>query len=111
MIKVNFDVITPENYDEVCTFYNKEIPTNSNPLQKLNRIEGGFKILLDHFNDNDDANLKIKQVRWKKKHLATEFHHFPFTDEETQRLFLSFQHVFGKDKVELVEYKPWMSIR
>ena len=67
MIKVNFDVITSENYDEVCTFYNKEIPTNSKPLEKLNRIEGGFQIYLNDFNADDDVNLKIKQVRWKKK--------------------------------------------
>lgn len=104
LIKVYFNTITPEQYDNVCDFYNKDIPENLNSLEKLDRQEGGFKISIRQYENSDyDPNEKIKQVRWSKKHLVTNPCYIAFNEEETQRLFLSLQHVFGTENVELVE--------
>jgi hypothetical protein len=64
LIKVNFDTI---NYQPVIDKFN-EIKTNDIlEISKLDRFEGGFSIPLKSFNDNQDSNYKIKQLRWSKK--------------------------------------------
>ena len=43
-VSVNFKVIVDDSYDAVVKQYNKNKPSDWQPLAKLDRIEGGFQI-------------------------------------------------------------------
>jgi hypothetical protein len=99
LIKVNFDTI---NYQPVIDKFN-EIKTNDIlEISKLDRFEGGFSIPLKSFNDNQDSNYKIKQLRWSKKKLITPISYIPFDEIEIEYLYHALKEVYGDDKVQLI---------
>ena len=102
-VSVNFKVIVDDSYDAVVKQYNKNKPSEWQPLAKLNRIEGWFQIDIPEFKGNNDVNEKIKQVRWYKKGLRTRITDIPFSEEETKLLHDSMVTVFGKDKINWVD--------
>jgi hypothetical protein len=101
-VSVKFKVIVLESYDKVTAEYNKNKPTTWQPLEKLNRLEGGFQINIPDNSHMTDVNDRIKQVRWHKMSLRTRIQDIPFSEEETILLHKSMETVFGKHKVELV---------
>jgi hypothetical protein len=103
-VSVKFKVLIPESYDKVIAEYNRNKPNNWQPLEKLDRVEGGFQINIPDISIMNDANDRIKQVRWHKMSLRTRNRDIPFSDEETILLYKSMETIFGKDKIEFVNH-------
>jgi hypothetical protein len=103
-ITVTFKIF---QYEPIVEYYNQIKPPDWNPIEKLNRIEGGFQIKLDDFDNGRsiDINQKIKQVRWYKQQLITPIAMFGFTMEEEYLLYQSFLHVHGKDEVKQLPHR------
>jgi hypothetical protein len=100
IISVKFDTISSLQYSQVIEYYNQNKPNNWNPLEKLDRAEGGFQIKLDKVPYNTDVNYTIKQVRWNNKYLTSGLYIY-FSDTETKLLYDSLCHVFGSENVVL----------
>tara|TARA_X000000950_G_C13875976_1_gene644847 strand:- start:17 stop:631 length:615 start_codon:yes stop_codon:yes gene_type:complete len=95
-------------YEPIIEYYNQNKPPDWNPIEKLNRIEGGFQIKLKGFNHDRslvDINQRIKQVRWCRQQLTTPIAMFGFTMEEEYLLYQSFLHVYGKDEVKQLPHR------
>jgi hypothetical protein len=98
-IKVNVDTISDEDIQAIIDYYNQNKPVGEEPINRLNRYEGGFQIRIPDMKDvMCDANKKIKQLRWHKQCLVAGFY-LGFTDEEEDLLYKSLVHVLGKDNV------------
>ena len=101
-ILVTVDFIIPEMYNKIIEFYNTNKSPDDQPLERLDRCEGGFQIkILNKQNDNCDMNEKIKQLRWYKKVLVQHKLYKVFSEEETLLLYKSMKNVLG-DNVSLV---------
>ena len=89
-------------YEPIIEYYNQNKPPDWNPIEKLNRLEGGFQIKMEDFDHNRslDINQRIKQVRWHKQQLITPIAMFGFTVEEEYLLYQSFLHVHGAHEVK-----------
>jgi hypothetical protein len=75
-IKVLVDTINKETVQQILDYYNEKKSKDENPLERLDRAEGGFKIGInkdkwekDHLGYTD-ANLQIQQVRWSNGRLV-----------------------------------------
>ena len=103
-IAVEFEKINNDQYDQVIKYYNENKADDWNPINKLDRAEGGFQIELKEneiVNKNiKDPNYLIKQLRWSNKKLTTNF--IPFNEQETKILWYALQNVFH-DKVKLLK--------
>ena len=95
------------SYDSVCDYYNSHRPEEWNPLQELERAEGGFSVAIPNYEPDlnnifsYDANAKIKQLRWQNKHLKAPAGLRGFNKEETELLYHSLCNVYGEDQVIL----------
>jgi hypothetical protein len=98
-IKVLVDTI---KYEPILEHYNANKPDDEEPLERLDRLEGGFKIMiLEMKNKYVDANLKIRQLRWHEGHLVS-MGHIGFTEKQKMLLYESL--VFSlKGNVLLIE--------
>ena len=69
-------VLSPTvNYEEVLTHYNANKPEDEEPLERLDRFEGGFQIQIPSMKDKIvDANKKIRQLRWSNGRLVSGFY-------------------------------------
>ena len=100
-IKVLVKEIEEKQLQEILHYYNSNKCDNEEPLELLNRCEGGFQIKLSYMkNQEGDENNKIKQVRWKNGYLVSE-PYISFKYKEKQLLFDSLVYVLGKDKVKM----------
>jgi len=92
------------SYDDVCNDYNNHKPDNWNPLQRLERAEGGFSIDITspEHTQSVDPNARIKQLRWKNKYLHTPRGWIGFNDEELALLYQSICNVYGNTQVLLL---------
>ena len=99
-IKVNFDTLS---YEDVCAYYNKHKPEDWKPIQRLDRIEGGFMIEMNskpkHYNENEN----IRQVRWSRKCLFTPIGYYGFSEEEIDLLHIAFNSIYGPESAVLCE--------
>lgn len=93
-IQVSFGTI---DYDSVCQYYNKHKNDNWEPLERLDRAEGGFKIKLN--NELADINTTIKQLRWDRRCLKPYMMYPSFSEEEQQLLYKSISSIYGDDSV------------
>ena len=114
--KDTIKVLAPrlKSYEEVIDYYNQHKPLEWEPLSKLNRSEGGFQIALSpielekhikylesrYGNNLIDENDEIKQLRWSKGMLHSNYH-MGFTNEETMLLYEALQNSLGKEYVIL----------
>jgi hypothetical protein len=72
-IKVLVDIIEYEDLQKILDYYNSNKSIDEEPLEVLDRCEGGFKIAIPYMKDiMCDMNRKIKQLRWNKKYLVPE---------------------------------------
>lgn len=113
VIKVSFDIITPDQKNAIVDHYNSHKPEEWNELCNLDRLEGGFCIARTKEEiqrcpcsnpfalDPHDGNYKIKQVRWEQKMLKCGMF-FGFNEQETLLLYNAIVHVYGKEFVSLV---------
>jgi len=96
-IKVLVDTICAEDIQRILDAQNKSV--DSQPLELLDRYEGGFQISIPDMKDvNCDDNKKIKQLRWHKGFLVSGYY-IGFDADEEELLYTSFVHVLGQDKV------------
>lgn len=103
-IEVLFDNII--NYDKVLNYFNTHKLNDMEPIEKLQRFEGGFSIKLKNVDENLDINKRIKQLRWHKKKLVNElfegcnsYCHMGFNIDELNLLYKSLVHIYGEDQV------------
>jgi len=99
-IKVNVKYIDPESMQQILNHYNSLKLETDEPLELLDRAEGGFKIKITKMkNVLCDENEKIKQLRWDKQRLVSNYF-IGFTEKEELLLFESLITVL-KENVEL----------
>ena len=102
-IKVFIDEIDNETIQKVLDYYNSNKLDDEEPLQILDRCEGGFKIQISYMkNQMCNENDKIKQLRWKKGYLVSE-NHSGFTKKEELLLYYSLVVVLGNNNVLLFD--------
>jgi hypothetical protein len=96
-IKVNIDVITGDQYEEVIKKYNEIKPETWQPLQRLPRAEGGFQLEIPEKKDikTRNQNQKIKQLRWDKKCLVPYQYYLGFNYHETELLYHAMKTALG----------------
>jgi hypothetical protein len=102
-IKVLVDIIEYEDLQKILDYYNSNKSIDEEPLEVLDRCEGGFKIAIPYMKDiMCDMNRKIKQLRWSKKYLVPETY-INFTEKEQILLYDSLVYALGNENVILVE--------
>jgi len=106
-IKVTVQELSKYEMYCIINYYNTNKDDHDEPIEELNRAEGGFKINIPEKADEKcDSNKKIKQLRWSRKVLRPPHSLFgdyiSFNEKETLLLFESMKHVLGKATVELV---------
>jgi hypothetical protein len=102
-IKVLVDEIDNEQIQKIVDYYNSNKQPHKEPLEILNRCEGGFKIQISYMkNQMCNENDKIKQLRWHKKYLTSQTY-IDFTYTEKKLLFESLVNVLGANNVSLEE--------
>jgi hypothetical protein len=102
-IKVLIDEIENKQIQEIVDYYNSNKQPHEEPLEILNRCEGGFKIQLSHMKyQHCDENDKIKQLRLHKKYLTPQTY-IDFTYKEKKLLFEALVNVLGANNVSLEE--------
>ena len=96
-IKVKIDVIKQNENQEIVEKYNELKPANWQPLEILQRAEGGFQIEIpDKKNVKcTNQNDKIKQLRWMNKTLVCRNSYIGFNHVELQLLFRAMHSVLG----------------
>jgi hypothetical protein len=101
-IKVLVDTICDEYMLRILDYYNacaQNKSGSSEPLELLDRYEGGFQIRIPEMKDvNCDDNKKIKQLRWHRGYLVSNYY-IGFDDDEEELLYASLVHVLGQDNV------------
>ena len=94
-IKVTATSIDAETFREILNFYNANKPEDEEPLERLNRAEGGFQIQIASKKDLVcDDNLKIRQLRWSRGRLVSGGH-IGFTQKQEAMLYEALVHALG----------------
>jgi hypothetical protein len=102
-IKVFLETISYEELQNVLDYYNAKKSIDEEPLELLDRCEGGFQIKISHMkNIHCDENRKIKQLRWSKGYLVSQY--INFTEQEQNLLYDSLVYVLGANKVIMERY-------
>lgn len=77
-IRVLANTISKEEFEQILEYYNTYKTEDENPLERLDRTEGGFQIQLpsDKWKIDDylgfaDVNDKIRQLRWSNGRLVS----------------------------------------
>jgi hypothetical protein len=101
-IKVLVDTICAEDMQSILDYYNayaQNKPGHREPLELLDRYEGGFQISISEMKNIDcDDNKKIKQLRWHRGYLVSNYY-IGFDTDEEELLYTSLVHVLGQDNV------------
>jgi hypothetical protein len=98
-IKVNTKSINCDQLQKILDYYNSNKSLDEEPLELLDRCEGGFKIKISYMkNQQCDENNKIKQLRWSKGCLVSS-KYISFKESEKLLLYDALIHVLGKDNV------------
>jgi hypothetical protein len=101
-IKVLFESYTKDEYTKVLNYYNSNKSQNDQPLEKLDRCEGGFMIKKENNSAFHDENDKIKQLRWNAKYLVPYKNYSSFSEDEEELLYKSLFEVF-REKVIFIK--------
>jgi len=96
-IKVKIGVIKQNENQEIVEKYNEIKPANWQPLEILQRAEGGFQIEIPDKKNVKcrNQNDKIKQLRWMNKTLVCRNSYIGFNHVELQLLFRAMHSVLG----------------
>jgi hypothetical protein len=98
-IKVVIDSFSFEELKQIIDYYNNHKQPDEEPLEELNRAEGGFKIQITELKGGDyNENKKIKQLRWDKKSLVPKGN-IGFTENEEKLLHESMVQILGNENV------------
>lgn len=86
-IRVTATSIDAETFRVILNYYNTNKPEYEEPLERLNRSEGGFQIqIASKRNLVCDDNLKIRQLRWSRGRLVSGGH-VGFTAKQEEMLY------------------------
>ena len=96
-IKVFIDYIHEVDYIKILDYYNMNIPYGQPKLEVLDRCEGGFQIQDISRKYETDANMQIKQLRWKKKQLVPYSTYKGFDKYEETMLFIAMRSILGNN--------------
>jgi hypothetical protein len=103
-IKVLVKYIDNEKIQESLNHYNFNKSHDEEPIEILDRCEGGFQIkIIQNKNNNCDINKKIKQLRWKNGFLLSQ-NYIGFSKKEELLLFNSLVIALGNNNVLLLEH-------
>lgn len=101
-IKVFVNSIEPDTFKKILDFYNSNKDIDEQPLEELDRAEGGFQIRIPEMeNVMLDSNDKIKQLRWSRGYLVRHKFYRGFTEKEEKLLYEALH--FGLDGKVLLE--------
>jgi hypothetical protein len=98
-IKVNTPTIKCEDFVKILEFYNEHKPTDAEPLERLNRAEGGFQINAKKAVPHPEPNNNIRQLRWFYQRLVGYDTYNTLTKEEEGLLYKSLKSVLGENMV------------
>lgn len=100
-IRVLVPIIVYDDLQKILNHYNATKSIDEEPLELLDRCEGGFQIVIPHMKGiKCDANRKIKQLRWNKRYLDS-YNYINFTEKELTLLYNSLCKVLGKNNVQM----------
>lgn len=103
-LQVLLDTITSQQMTDILEYYNMNKLPSEQPLELLDRFEGGFKINIEGFYDKFcDDNKKIKQLRWNNGYLVSGYY-VSFTKTEEKLLYDALVYVLGNTNVVNKEY-------
>ena len=92
-IKVLVGSIDKETFQKILDYYNSNKEENENPLERLDRAEGGFQIRIPEekwvknpYTGYTDENKKIQQLRWSNGRLIG-FGHISFNMKQYMALY------------------------
>ena len=90
------------NYEAVLNYYNANKPEDEEPLERLDRMEGGFQIQIPEMkNRSVDANRKVRQLRWVNGGLCA-WPYVGFTDKQTVLLYEALFHSYGGSEGKVI---------
>ena len=96
-IRVTATSIDAETFRKILNYYNTNKPADEEPLERLNRAEGGFQIQFANKKNVDcDPNHKIRQLRWSRGRLVSGGH-VGFTPKQEAMLYEALVHALGGD--------------
>ena len=99
-IRVLVDTIEYDDIEKIIEIYNLKKEKYDEPLERLDRCEGGFKIRLKDYDKLEgDDNSKIKQLRWQYRYLKPFPGHLGFELREEIILYGCLKIVLGPEKV------------
>ena len=98
-LKVN---ILPNGYTPILDYYNNNRGEDTEELQELNRLEGGFMIKIPENKDEPDANDRIRQLRWSNLRLVSDIY-IGFNDEQLNLLYEALVNYLGENNVYKIE--------
>ena len=83
------------NIHSIPEYYNANKPADEEPLERLNRAEGGFQIqIANKKNDICDPNQRIRQLRWSRGRLVSG-EYIGFTQKQEAMLYEALVHALG----------------
>jgi hypothetical protein len=98
-IKVLVNSIDSDMIQQIIDYYNSNKPIDEFPIERLNRAEGGFKIVFSTRPDLD-PNDNCRQLRWNRGKLVSGIY-IGFTPKQETLLYNAFAHVMGENvKIE-----------
>ena len=98
-ITVFIEFITDIEIKRIIELYNSHKHPDEEPLEELDRCEGGFQIQITELKHIDcGANKKIKQLRWHRKQLISKGN-IDFTQKEENLLYNSMVQILGRKNV------------
>lgn len=81
-------------YKPILDYYNARKSDDEEPLEILDRFEGGFQIQITHMkNEMVDNNLKIRQLRWNRGELKS-FGYIGFSEKQVMLLYEAIVNAF-----------------
>jgi hypothetical protein len=84
---------------DILEYYNKNKLPEEQPLELLDRVEGGFQINIENMiHVMCDDNKKIKQLRWNNGYLVPQYY-ISFTKKEEELLYNALVNVLGSNNV------------
>lgn len=95
-IKVLVNSINKDIFQKILDYYNSNKATNEQPLERLNRCEGGFQIRIpDMKKTTCNSNNEIKQLRWSRGYLVHHQIYEGFTEKEELLLYEALNFALG----------------
>lgn len=99
-IRVVPETIDKETFQKILDHYNANKPDDEEPLERLQRAEGGFQIQIKDMKDKYcDDNKKIRQLRWNSIGQLVTKGYIDFTAKQGKLLYEALVYGLGEANV------------